>query len=279
MGNTAAAAIAGERVAITKYRSGPPKRSARFDGVAFIPTFHPANCLRNADSFPGFTTDFQKVKDVLNGRSKATDNGRLGAGSRAWSPPAFRAFDIPTKAELALRQVQSYDPLVIDIETGIEKDTEFSHLSGTKLLCVGIGYTRGGCIIIGERALQASTVRKVLADTLANARLICHNGKYDLAGLEAYLELPPQTLKLYFDTMLASYILDERRGVHGLKYLATELLGAPDYAADIKQYTTGTKADWSAIPKDKLYQYNAYDCALTYELYERFSASLAREPH
>lgn len=63
LGNTASGAIMGHVVKITAFRAGPAKESTIYPGVRVIPTFHPANCLRSADSFPSLVADIGKVKE------------------------------------------------------------------------------------------------------------------------------------------------------------------------------------------------------------------------
>lgn len=63
LGNVASAAIMGKSVKITSFRAGPPKESPIYPSVKVIPTFHPANCLRSADSFPSLVNDIGKVVD------------------------------------------------------------------------------------------------------------------------------------------------------------------------------------------------------------------------
>lgn len=63
LGNTASGAIMGHAVKITSFRVGPAKQSQLYSGVRVVPTFHPANCLRSADSFPSLVVDIGKVKE------------------------------------------------------------------------------------------------------------------------------------------------------------------------------------------------------------------------
>jgi DNA polymerase-1 len=75
--------------------------------------------------------------------------------------------------------------------------------------------------------------------------------------------------------MLAHYCLDERPGNHGLKYLAVELLGAPEYDRELSQYL-GPGKNYADIPRPVLYRYNAYDVDCTWDLHEIFIQELER---
>lgn len=250
LGNTAVSAIVGQKVSITSYRVGPAKTSPLYPGVDIIATVHPAFILRSADSFPMLVNDVGKLRPDI----------RI-----TFEPPKWVAYDEADKARAALVQLGGrYDTLVVDIETGVEKDTAFEHSDRHQLLCVGFAYAPGKGLIIGESACKDVDVRRIMGGLLEDKKVVCHNGKFDLAGLRA---IGKGTL--HFDTMLSSYVLDERPGTHGLKYLAVELLGAPQYDLELQRYLS--KGDsYAVIPRDVLYQYNAYDVACTWDLMEYY---------
>lgn len=256
LGNTATQAVLATRAGITTVRVGPPKTSPDFPGAAIVPTFHPAACLRSADSFPYLVTDVGKLKQPPS----------------TWEPPKYKVFDDPAMAVKALEQIhRGYDVLVVDIEAGFEKDTEFDHPDRFDMLCVGIGYAKGKVAVIGEVALRDPRVKGALGHLIRTKKWIAHNGKFDMAGLRRYAKGT-----LYFDTMLASYLLDERRGTNGLKYLAVEYLGAPQYDDEIKRYVSKGES-YGVVPRDLLYKYNAYDVACTWDLYELYTRQLEEE--
>ena len=257
LGNSAALATLG-REGVTTLRVGPGRESPYQEllGVRVIPTVHPAACLRQSDMFPSLVADVGKV---------VTDRV-------VWTDPWFRVFDDPDLAIEVLGELEARASwLVVDIEVDIEKDTSFDHPNRYGMLSVGLSYAIGRAVVIGEGALADERVRDALASCLRASRIICHNGKFDLAGLQPVCG----SLELAFDTMLASYCLDERPGVHGLKYLAVELLGAPKYDEVIKQYV-GPGVGYGAIPRPILYKYNAYDAVTTYMLFELYVKRLAK---
>jgi DNA polymerase-1 len=267
LGGTAASAIEGVEVKITSARVGPPKESPRFPGKRIINTFHPAYILRAQDAFPQLVDDIGKI------------NATVGS---SWQPPTFRVFDTGDDACDALRElcIRLERPdgrrVVLDIEVGTEKDSDFTHPDQYQLLCVGLGYDRGKVAVLGEGALQDLRVRNLLRRYLEDprARISAHNGKFDLAGLRPIRV----NARLSFDTMLASYVLDERAGTHGLKYLAVEKLGTPQYDLEIKKYVLNKGDSYANIPRDILYKYNAYDVACTWDLQDMQEAEL-RDDH
>lgn len=266
LGGTAGTLLVDHPGTITTLRVGPPKPLAFWvhgsedpgRDIRVIPTWHPAYCLRSADAFPALVTDIGKLKEVSNG---------------SWSEPVWRSFDDPADALKVIDELQQLEgPLVIDIEVGFDKDEGFDHPNNYSLLCVGICYARGKAVVLGERALADDDVANGLRTLLRSHRLIGHNGKFDLEGLYPRLG----ALELWFDTMLASYCLDERPGNHGLKVLAVEKLGAPRYDEEIKKYVP-RRGNYADIPRPILYRYNAFDVACTWELYELFSKRMDRE--
>jgi uracil-DNA glycosylase family 4 len=260
LGGTAASALIDDARTITNLRVGPAKSPTAALGSdspieRVVPTWHPAYCLRNADAFPALVGDVAKL------RSTNTD---------AWTPPRWKYFDDPVEARRVITEIRNrFSEIVVDIEVGIEKDFAFGHPNEYDLLCVGLGYERGTAVVIGTTALSDKGVIDSLRELLQNVRIIAHNGKFDLAGLYPTLG----NLQLWFDTMLASYCLDERPGNHGLKVLAVEKLGAPQYDLEIQQYVP-KKGNYANIPRGLLYKYNAYDVACTWELYELFKPQL-----
>ncbi len=257
LGNTATQAVLDTKDGITVTRVGPPKLLPQ--GVEVVATFHPAACLRQGDLFPHLVNDVGKLK---------------GTFKTNWEEPKYIVYDTEEGAQRALRELlESYRTYVLDIEVGIEKDSGFDHPDHFELLCVGIAFAPGKAAVIGENACKSPTVRQLLKRLLEDPtkRLVAHNGKFDLAGLRSI-----GRGTLWFDTMVASYCLDERQGTHGLKYLATETLGAPDYSADIKRFV-GPHDSYAVVPRDHLYKYNAYDVVCTWALMEIYATSLEEQ--
>jgi len=257
LGNTAAQSILGSKDGVTKLRIGTGRTSEDYPGVRIIPTIHPAACLRQGDMFPSMVADIGKVRrgPVVN-----------------WEPPTFKVFDDQaTEALTELRNLRS-DSIAVDIEVGVDKD-EFDHPDRYDMLCVGIGYAPGRAIVLSENACASNRVRTELRRLLDEKSLICHNGKFDIPGLRAFCSTGA---KLAYDTMLASYTLDERQGTHSLDYCGVEFLGTPDWKNEIKRYVK--KGDsYGIVPREVLYRYNAFDASVTYELKDYFDKEMQRE--
>lgn len=255
LGNTAALSLLGVE-GVTKLRVGLGHASPHesLAGARIIPTVHPAACLRQSDMFPSLVTDVGKVfvDDVT------------------WTPPRYTVVDSVVDALEQLRIIEERQgDLVVDIECDIEKDTAYDHPDRYGLLCVGFGYEDDGeytIVVVGESACGDESVQDAMDRAMAASRLVAQNGKFDLAGLYPVVG----GHELAFDTMLASYALDERPGIHGLKQMAVENLGMPQYDEDIKKYVDGPTepelehySGYGRIPRPILYKYNAYDIFAT----------------
>ncbi len=259
LGNFASRQILQTGEGITSLRAGPPKVSPTYPGVRIIPTFHPAASLYNPGAFPDIVTDFGKI-------------GRVDVKS-GWSPPDIEVVDDRDGADRLRDLLPGRDrPISVDIEVGVDKDIDTVHPEQYDLLCVGIGYERGKVLVVGENGLRLQEVRDTLSHVVEDNRIIAHNGKFDIQGLWG---IAPHA-RVWFDTMLASYALDERRGIHSLEYNALERLGSPSWKHEIGHYL-GDGKDYSIIPRPVLYRYNGFDVHNTYLLWEVFEEELDEE--
>ena len=259
LGNFAAKTLLQTSTGIMQLRVGPPKTSPNFPSARIIPTIHPAAALRASDYFPFIVTDLGKI--AYNGQE--------------WEPPEY-VVATPDDAIQRINELARCNTITVDIEVDVEKDLSYEHPSKYRLLCVGAAGELGTPVVFPREVLERRDYRIALGEALAQSRIIAHNGKFDIPGLRQLLEGSPRTgrrLTLWFDTMLAHYCMDERGGIHGLKFLAREILGAPDYSADIKKWIR-FGAGFGEIPPDILHRYNAYDVALTRDLYRIFERRL-----
>lgn len=270
LGNFASRSILDSQEGITKLRVGPPKSTEVLGGdVRVIPTFHPAASLYNHATFPDIVTDFGKIKPALEGRISVSGN---------WSPPDIRIFDDIHSADAALTELLNQTRLSeisIDIEVGVEKDTDLGRPDKYDRLCVGISHRANTAFVLGRDPMQNRRILDKLGLVLDHKRIIAQNGKFDLAGL---YDLNPEGAlnALTFDTMLAHYCLDERRGTHSLDQLAIERLGSPDWKAEFRKHVPGK--NFAEAPPELLYKYNAYDASNTFLLKTDLEEELATQP-
>jgi DNA polymerase I-like protein with 3'-5' exonuclease and polymerase domains len=258
MGNSAAQSLLRTKTGITTLRVGPYRETPELPGVKIIPTFHPAACLRSSSSFPSMANDFQK----------------LVSHAPPWQEPTVRVLDSERGALLAIKVLRRrFHKTVVDIEVAIDKEKSFDHPNRFGILCIGVCVQKGIGIVFGEKACQSKAVLADLAAWFKESELILQNGKFDLGGLHpiGFLDL-----RIGQDTMFKSYVLDERSGVHGLKYNAVEKLGAPRYDEELSHYIP-KGGNYGHIPRRILYIYNGYDVVCTWDLNEFFDSEIDRE--
>lgn len=259
LGNSACESILGKS-GITKLRIGPGQISNFLPGVKVIPTLHPAAALRQADIFPTIVGDFGKINRKLE----------------EWIPPRFVVVDNEQEAVRVLHDIEveiKPEMLVIDIEVDIEKDKSHGHPNQFGMLCVGIGYAPGCVVVLGENAMQSKAVQFDLGEMLKRiVHIVAQNGKFDSAGLYPLLK----QIEIWFDTLLAHYILDERPGIHDLEQMGVEILGTPSWKSELDKHKKPGQG-YGVIPREVLYKYNAYDCSVTYDLALDFIRQLAEQ--
>lgn len=254
LGGPAAQTILSSTRGITALRVGPGKETSNVPGAVVIPSWHPAYCLRKPDAFPHLVSDVGKIKT----------HGKLN-----WTWPDYQVAAEPEQALHVIKQLLEgpYEYLAVDIEYGFDKDEDFEHPNHFDLLCIGIGYAQDGIVILGYEACHDPEVieqLKILFSPKTGKKFIYQNGKSDCAGFWPVFGYIPE---VSFDTMFASYALDERPGNHGLEYQAVEYLGTPPWKQEIKKYVP-KGGSYANIPRPILYAYNAKDIAATWGLYE-----------
>lgn len=279
MGNSATHAVlppAEARKGITKLRVGPPTvhslgigsiEDANGDYVkdyTVVPTFHPAACLRNQAQFPLMLDDVAKAI----AKEKPT----------LWYEPTIHIIRSPWAAWPIIREMRKRGVVpVVDTESGRDKDNSYGRDDGAygRVLCVGVGPEDSDDVFVfSDEALWDRTTKREMREWFHETGVIMQNGKYDVGVLMSYLN-SPTAFSLDFDTMLASYCLNETGGIHGLKYMGQEILGAPDWDSAIKNFINKTEG-FGAIPRPLLYKYNAFDVHVT-RLMKRYFKPLLQQ--
>ena len=263
LGGEAHQAVTGSKQAVSAARVGPAKYSDVTDTI-LVPTISPWACIQNESQFQFLVTDIAKL---------------------VYAPPVFTPPEwelVTTEAEAldilrawmdkAWGHVSMYPDLIdltVDIEVAMEKDISFEHPERYEMLCIGAALGSDPVVVFAEDALTKE-FWNAFAELCKHVEVVAHNGKFDLNGLRPLCG----KVHLGFDTMLAHYVLDERTGIHGLKYLAQEYLGAPAYDDEITELM-GKSKDFGSVPRGILYKYNAYDVHCTRELAKLFKRRLA----
>ncbi len=228
--------------------------------VAVISTFHPSNVLHGA------TDAFRDIKETI----QQALNFASGKPPVQGKDPRHYVADTLGRIETLFNHLHKLplDHLItLDVET-TGKDEEVDFLADT-LVCYALSWhDRFGVAVPEEFALHPRTIElfKRLLAARPDLKWGFHNGKFDCqimfqqAGIDLHIDT---------DTMLHSYSIDERGGVHGLKHQSRKRLGAGMYDKEVD-----VKKGAASTPRPALYKYNVYDATYT----RRLSGTLPEPP-
>jgi DNA polymerase-1 len=143
------------------------------------------------------------------------------------------------------------------------------------ILMLQITWSEKFGIVIGDDLLyDEPEVPNLLQKFFNRVRTVAHNGKFDCVFLKAHLGV---NINQDFDTMLAHYTLNEN-SLHGLKFIARNEFGMPDYEeAIISKYLSTRNDRYSKIPPEDLATYGVWDIVVTLKLRELFAVRLEAE--
>ncbi len=126
----------------------------------------------------------------------------------------------------------------------------------------------------GKRCIEESFIKEKIAALLTDpkVRVVGQNIKYDYKVFKRWgIEIE----NIYFDTMIAAWILDTTRSSYGMDRLARDLLGyVTIHYEDLIEKKSGlTLAD---VEVDRVTDYAAEDADITFQLYEVLNEELKR---
>jgi DNA polymerase-1 len=166
-------------------------------------------------------------------------------------------------------------------------DTETDSLDQFELSIVGASFSTkigegiyvainpGKMFTDGKERMSQDDFVKIFKPVFENKKIkkVCQNGKYDISVLRS-VEI--KVNNFYFDTMLASYIIDADQK-HGMDELAEKYL---NYKPISLTELLGKKIDPSKIydvDRDELTDYAAEDADVTFQLYKKLDKELQKE--
>jgi DNA polymerase-1 len=197
---------------------------------------HPATLIQYPQFYPDFVLSVkqvaQKIRTPIN-------------------PVVYNVVETLKDLKMGLSLFDAGDLAALDIETtGLNP-----HLDA--ITCIAIAGP-GGTIVIPENVVAYRGTAQLLQKFLSRVDILTvgHNARFDSKFL---LDALGVDWLWDYDTMLLHYLLDERRGVHGLGRLAQIYCRAPDYKIN----------PLTAAPGD-LHQYVAADAHYTRMLAEVF---------
>lgn len=219
LGNTALQAVTGLK-GIKSLRG----EWIEVEGLAIMPTYHPAALSRNPNWLPKFKSDIMKVANLATGNTSQIDD----------IPYTF----VKTKEDLSrfLETAKKAVDHSYDIETIIDTDTILCQASAFEM---PDGEIRCFFIPLAHRQSPFKKVwkkvLKIMAPTIerkglyANLKTTGQNAKFDNKKYRANVDCNPY---LSFDTMLAGHLLDENTP-NDLGYLSATYANAPPYKEEV----------------------------------------------
>jgi len=245
-----------------------------------IPTYHPSGILQGLNDRHGKDSrggefiydlyrDLKKWNYVREWGSGITSDPTPGGGS----PLAQITYEvlnaegsndsISAKINAFLDLLPRNSPVAFDVET-YNPSPDTIDVWGDTLLCFSISTSERAWVFpleLIERMKEPEVASQIHWPN--DIQWTFHNAQFDTQIIKKNLDI---WLTVHEDTMLMSYSLDERGGVHGLKTLAREYLGAGWW----EQVREKGKKRLSEIPRELLYEYNAKDACYTARLAEYF---------
>ncbi len=243
LGNTAIRSLLMDKdLKITQIRGRMFKVQAP-DGteVPVIPILHPAAILRAMSDKPKFEADMRKAIAFYKDEEYEPD---LDPGETRWVIATEENFPLIESV------LMNTDYVAADIETdGFDPRVN-------KILVLGIAWRKNRVFVFPPEMIP-----RLINVFLEGPKFIWHNGKFDSEFLSTLLGIP---IRVDEDTMLKHYALDENRGIHDLGSMSTELVGAPPYKDEVKQWV-GKYGTFADIPFPQLCRRVSLDCDYTFQ--------------
>jgi uracil-DNA glycosylase family 4 len=213
-GNAALTAITGEK-GINKQRGKPFEK----DGIIYLPAWTQNYVYFDPTKRSTFERDIRLFSDIID------SGGIPRAKGLKWTL-------VNSRAKLKKMLTLLHGEVAFDLETtGLFPWEENSRITALVLSVKKMNYVvplyHWDSPWFDPRQIVRMIDRVVRRNKL---KLITHNGKFDYLWMKVHFKLSWEKYA-YFDTMLADYLLDENRR-HGLKELAQDYLGAPDWDID-----------------------------------------------
>lgn len=214
-----------------------------------VATNNPALVLRDDSTFPNLRKDFQ-----------------LALNPRVPVPLSqVEIIDAPEQAkrqiDLIMQNLHRMPVIAADIESrgGISKYLE---LVSFQLSATGKKAQTYGLHVCTNDDWIDNYLKPLLEST--GVRWLWHNGKFDVKGLHSSYDI---NARVDEDTLLLSYALDERKGVHALEYIVMDELRWPNYEPDsVKSF----KKSGVLLNPDELYFYAGLDAGGTRLVFDIF---------
>lgn len=270
LGNVPLHAILGE-AGITTWNGAVIERDDRI----YVPLYHPAYILRNRAAMDEWLKGFFSAEEALAGDVKRDNHEYI-------FPTSIEDVE-KMESHLANYGWVAFDTETASLDAHAANATVLacSLAAGDKAYAIPLGHHQQPSWGKLDGAVEFGKVISIIHRILTSHKVVGHNIKFDQQQWFAYTDL---WFDAHGDTMLASHLLDSRKGRHGLKRLAGLHLGMYDYDEELKRYCSkhpdanihrgGT---YAAVPLDILLPYAGMDAAATYSLKVKLHKELSKK--
>ena len=146
-----------------------------------------------------------------------------------WTEPNIHLLDNVALALDFFEAMNVPKHVAVDVETDYKRDAAYVPLPRQNILSIAFAWNPTNVYVLTKNLftnpMNEYRILTPLRKFLERNRLICQNGKFDLAVLS---NIAPDA-KLSFDTALAAYALNPKRRSYALNVLAREELNSPDW--------------------------------------------------
>lgn len=226
-----------------------PCTLAGLEGIKVIPTLHPAYVVRDKSNYPVFDADVQRIV----------------------ADSTFPELKLPTREKVILNgssrdKYEHYTKILLNAPI-ISVDIE---TFGANLACVGFSASPdlGICFVWDTEFITTDSISRILS---APNKKVFHYGTFDTE----YLHLKGFEVANYqHDTMVMQHILAPELP-RALKFITSIYTREPYYKDEGKEAFSDKKNWGTKTNKDKLWEYNAKDCMVTLECYQKMLPEIA----
>lgn len=258
-GNTPLNAILGKS-GITSWNGVRVERN----GITYAPLFHPAYLLRNDSVLDEWLDALDGALDTLTGiKQKRADDDVEYVYPVSSYPEVYEMCE-----ELLNAPIIAFDTEVARLDAFDDSNRILivSFSDGNKAWAVPIDHP-------DDLAPASDDIINAICNTLeSHPCVIGHNIRFDALQVFAMLDCEFDACG---DSMLASFLVNSRRGIHGLKRLAGVHLGMFDYDEELTLYISDHDCKYDGVPLHILLPYAAKDALASYKLHDMLLSSLS----
>ena len=231
-----------------------------------VASVHPAFLLRGGGSMAKFRSDVSLAAEKVTGfqRPSYVESKEIVLHSSRRIGQLHRG--------LVGRARRLGRPILVasDIETSGFRSLE------DRTLCIGLGWKPHVSYVIPEELLSTPETKEIMGASKDHIEFLWHNGKFDVQFL---WRMGISKARVDHDLMLASYALDENKGLHDLEQVSNDAVGAPNWKGMLDEHRPNKKASYGTIPPPVLHKYLGKDVSATLQSFMVLHRRIVANPH